>query len=108
MPKGLRITVPIGSDQGTFTNVFVRLNNCRIYPSGQAIDAQAFAYKDETTFDTNPSDTLVISWIPSTMNNPGFTISDLNNRADVATFLYQKLLNKLENKTGAGTVVIVP
>lgn len=109
MAKGLRITVAIGTNQGIFTNVFIRLNYAAVNPDGvSATEVAALAYRDEATYDTNPADSLIISFLPRILTSAGFTVTDLNNKANVATFLYQKLQQYVETKTGAGSVVIVP
>ena len=111
--KGLQITVPVGTDDGTITNVFVKILWASVYTSQQGgtmqrIDLRVRTYANEASYDTDPSNTVMIRFLPPVTPIPGFIVTDINNRANVESFIYGRLKNRIENKTGAGTVIDIP
>ena len=107
MAQGLLITIPIGTNEGIITNVFVRIFSARIYPTGQATDINVYPYKSLSDFQQG-AQPLIISKLPPVINFPSLPITAFNNVPNVQDFIYGVLEAAIEAVTGPGTVTIVP
>ena len=108
MPTGIQILVPIGSDQGIITNAFLHINSARIYPTGQPTNFEVYAYPSLISFQTNPSNTLVIKALPPVITFPPLLITSFDNVPDVGQFIYNQMLALVISAVGPGNAIILP
>jgi hypothetical protein len=107
MPTGIQILVPIGTNEGILTNVFIRIFSARVYPTGQATDLNVFAYPSLLLFQQG-AQPLIIQALPPTFPLPALPISAFNNQASVSDFIYNTFLALILSVVGPGNAVIIP
>jgi len=108
MAAGIQVLVPIGTDQGILTNVFIKINSALLFTTGQPTMFNVYAYPSQASFAADPSNILVIKALPSNFIFPALFITAFDNQPSVEAFVYNQFLALVISAVGPGNAIIIP